>query len=79
MASDRISRRLPDGRETRSADRYVREWRRIGVPAARALGGRLMAMDPDIVIDVGNPSPVYLPISVALRIGELWRSARGGR
>lgn len=38
--------RLPNGKRTTSADRYVREWNRLTKPFAKTFGLRRHAFDP---------------------------------
>jgi hypothetical protein len=68
-------RRKPNGRWTRSVDAYVRSWRTLARPVERALGVRLAACDPDLAFDTANGQRFYLPISVAARIGEVFKGA----
>lgn len=60
---------LPDGKTTRSATRYVREWNRLSRPVAKALGCEVIAMDPSIQLKPKSGAPSFqIPVSVARRI-----------
>lgn len=62
--------RLPGGRKwTKSADRYIRAWRRLAKPIVKALGGHLIGFDPGLLIGFGNKSQDF-PEDVALLLSK---------
>ncbi len=63
---------LPDGKTTRSPVRYARAWTGLGKPVARALGCRLVAVDPAIQLSpLEGGYGFTIPASVAQRIKAL--------
>lgn len=73
------SYKLPSGKITKSADRYVREWRMLGKKLVKALGGnrKVYGFDPDFAVavnDFQSNSESY-SVWLALRIIELYEMA----
>lgn len=62
--------RLPDGKSTTSANRYVREWRKLYKPVCKALKVKCIGCDPDFLFTKGNQS-FNLPVSVVRDINIL--------
>lgn len=68
-------RRLPSGKSSKSADRYVREWRSLGRKLCKALGGEryIIGYDPGFLIYYKNSySSENYPTWLALKIVELY-------
>jgi len=68
----RESYRLPSRRDTRSATRYLREWRALGRSVTGMLGGRLVAFDPDLLLEFEDGQTVQIPAWIAVRLME-WK------
>lgn len=63
--------RMPDGRITKNAEKYVAAWRAISDPLERHFDMRLHAFDPDLVFYVKPYGTVTLPIPMAESIAKL--------
>lgn len=71
---------LPDGRYTRSVGRYCREWNSLAKPVAKALGCKVIGMNPSIhLMPINGNRGFQLPVSVAQRIKALVEDSKNYR
>lgn len=65
---------LPITRQcTRSQARYVKEWRELGSAVTEILGGRLVAYDPDLLLQFDDGQTVQIPAWIAVKLRE-WKA-----
>jgi len=62
---------LPDGKSTYSTRRYIREWKALYGPVAKALNATVVAFDPDIRFKTQDYMSFTLPVPVVQRIKTL--------
>ena len=70
MRSQQEVRRLPFGGTTRSVERYVREWRKVGRVVAKVFGPKAecCAFDPGLTIWIPGET------SIDLHDSRIWRA-----
>lgn len=81
MTTPATMRRLPCGKYTRSAERYLREWRRLHLALEKALGVRVIAYDPCFLVDNSPKGSGFteIPPWMAQRIVAMTKIAEGSR
>lgn len=68
---DKVCRRLPRGGTTKSVRKYIAEWRKLGAPIEKALGGRMNAFDPGISFIIPDHTEgVHLATHVAVLFSD---------
>lgn len=55
----RSTYRLPDGKTTKSADRYIRAWRKLARPIERGTCSRMFAYDPGLAFASKGVNATY--------------------
>jgi len=73
--------RLPDGRETRNAEHFEREWKALYQPLEQVLGVRVFGFDPGLLVasaDKPNTPAFIVPLWMARKILDFQGAARGG-
>lgn len=66
---------LPSGKSTYSTRRYIREWKALYNPLAKALGARVSAFDPNVTFKTEDYMSFTLPISAVQRLNSLLNAA----
>ena len=71
---------LPDGKTTRSVDRYIKAWRALTAPAVEQLGLVVIGFDPHVSFCCkSNPqATVQIPVWLLKRINDVLRKEVGG-
>jgi hypothetical protein len=64
-------RRLPSGKTTTSQTVYLRSWKRVANPLAKAMKWKLMCFDPSFLFEIESGRTLHLPTDVVIALNQV--------